>query len=360
MLKRFARMLFLAGAFCVGFAAVAAVFSHTVTQRHVRGVSARLKLWAARPEFDTILIGSSRMNRQVIQRTLDAAMARDGFPIRSCNLSSDGMRPPEDGFVLDQALAARRAPLKLIIVEINPIELTVTETDADTDRVVYWHDTTRMQTLWSRAWAADLEGVFRLDKRITDTWRNLRHFAGHFRYWIWSGVRAGRGSDMLLAALNVDAAIVEDADEIGPNQDGAPGFRADDSMSVAETREYQTKLRKYAESRVRSTLGDHASQAELVRKATAARSRGARLVLVAPPAARERSLRPLKEVDAIFLDYTDPQKYPALFLPEHRRDPGHLNEKGAEIYTRQLAEDLSAALRAVGTEAEMPRVGGRW
>ena len=49
--------------------------------------------------------------------------------------------------------------------------------------------------------------------------------------------------------------------------------------------------------------------------------------------------------DVIFLDFSDPAKYPGLFAAENRRDSGHLNAKGSVLYSRLVAQHLAAALR---------------
>jgi hypothetical protein len=44
----------------------------------------------------------------------------------------------------------------------------------------------------------------------------------------------------------------------------------------------------------------------------------------------------------IFLDYSDPEKYPQLFEPAVRLDNSHLNREGSKLFSSLVAEDLFA------------------
>ena len=51
-------------------------------------------------DYDTFLVGSSRTYRQIIPELFDELMAAGGHPTHTFNLGFDGMRPPEDSYVL--------------------------------------------------------------------------------------------------------------------------------------------------------------------------------------------------------------------------------------------------------------------
>jgi hypothetical protein len=334
-------------AFCLGIAVAATVLSSFVEPSRVTPISAKLDWLAEREDFDTILIGSSRTHRQLLPTVLDAAMTEAGVPITSFNLSTDGMRPPEDGYLLDRALAERDKPLRFLIVEANPIDLRIADDNEDSERVVYWHDLRRMKALWSRAWSASIARPPSLAKRTSDTWRNLRYFSEHLTYWISNTVLAGRGAELLDAAIGRAPPPRDEMRDLGPALDGHLIPRGDDVMDPAELRDYDRKTAEFQQKGLRLDPGDRASQAELARKAKRARQFGARLVVVAPPSMNAEVFRPDPAVgeDVIFLDFSDPAKYPALFAIENRRDSGHLNTKGSVLYSRMVAEHLVSALR---------------
>lgn len=70
-------------------------------------------------DYDTFFLGSNRIYRHIVPRLFDELMAARGESTRSFNLGFDGMRPPEDSYVLEEVLAHRTKPLKYVIVEGN-------------------------------------------------------------------------------------------------------------------------------------------------------------------------------------------------------------------------------------------------
>ena len=85
----------------------------------------------------------------------------------------------------------------------------------------------------------------------------------------------------------------------------------------------------------------------LVRVTGLRKTFGARLVLVAPPTVGP-AFAPLPGTGHLFLDFSDPERYPELFAVGHRFDRGHLNHAGALLYSRLLARELVRALSREG------------
>ena len=135
-------------ALLAGFVAVAAALSARTPARHVPTVSEKLGRYAAAgDDYDVLVIGSSRTYRQIIPQVFDQATAEAGKPARMFNFGIDGMRPPEDTYVLEKALALRKKPLKLVIVECNNIRFEMRDEDAGTVRAIHWHDWKRLSTM---------------------------------------------------------------------------------------------------------------------------------------------------------------------------------------------------------------------
>jgi len=55
-------------------------------------------------QYDTIFTGSSRVNFQVLPSIFDEALAASGRPTKSFNAGLLGLRPPEQGYFLDEVL----------------------------------------------------------------------------------------------------------------------------------------------------------------------------------------------------------------------------------------------------------------
>lgn len=332
--------------FIAGFAAAAGTLSLLVAPPRVDIISAKLDWLASRPaEHDVLIVGSSRM-RQVIPEILDDDLAAAGHSINSFNLGADGMRPPEDGYVLEQALATRTAPLRLLIMEANRVALRIDDGDEGSDRLTYWHDTPRMATIWSRAWSHSITNPPNAGKWISDTWRNVRHASVHAQYWVNNTVRAGHGSEWLLyewfdlpEAPELWRGIGAAGDGYVPPDDITP-------MDAGELYNYNralTKLRKFR----KPDYMERASQNELKRYAKLARKHHARLVLVSPPGMNVEIFQP--EIppgsDTIYLDFSDPAKYPELFEPAVHINGGHLTYEGSRLFTHLIARELAAALK---------------
>lgn len=355
-MRRGTRWLLNLAAFVAGFACFAAVISAVMPPLRVSHISLKLDWLAARPaDYDVLVVGSSRM-RQIVPSVLDAEMTAGGMPVRSFNLSADGMRPPEDSYVLDRALASRKAPLKFIFMEANPIALRIDPEDEGTDRMIHWHDTERMLTIWHRAFAHSIEDPPWLGKWLSDTWRNARFAAHHTKYWVWNSVHLGRGPELLHKHLRLPAAPKWEIG-LGPRNDGYIPPDDGGPMPQGEAEGYSVALRKKLRVGADVDVMDGASQAQVQHAARLAQRFGARLVIIAPPSTTVKTFRPIlsPETGAIFIDLSDPTRHPELFDAPIRLDGNHLTEEGSILFTRAVARLLAASLPAgvgVGVRAD--------
>jgi hypothetical protein len=291
--------------------------------------------------YDTLIVGSSRTARALSPEVFDRAMAERGAPTRSYNLGLAGLWPPEDGYLIERTLAGRELPLRFLVVECNPIRLFLTPEYRGTARAVYWHDAARMQILFARAKAQ------RADERKRKTSgrairRALPDLAVHAHHWLWNALRLGRGAELLLAELEQGG--VAAGAGTGPRRDGFVPLRpGKPPLAGTALERYRSELAEMPAGAQRLSHGDTESQAELRRKRELAARYGAELVLVAPPVP-DRTFAPMPGADLVFLDFSDPARFPELFAPEHRVDSGHLNARGAEIYSRLVGLALGAVM----------------
>jgi hypothetical protein len=292
----------------------------------------------AHPEaYDTLIVGSSRTARQLAPEIFDRAMAERTAPTRSFNLGLPDLWPPEDGYLIERTLAGRERPLRFLVVECNPIRLALPERHEYTARALYWHDAPRMRALVARAAAPPADAA---DGRPRAIRPHLPALAVHGSHWLQNALRVGRGAELLRAELDAHEPALDPA--LGPRRDGYQPLRADlpalDGPALAR---YERELASTPAGAGRLERGDAESQAELRRKRALAARYGAELVLVAPPVAG-RTFEPLPGDGHIFLDFADPLRFPQLFVPEHRRDEGHLNARGAALYSRLVGQALGA------------------
>ena len=327
-------------AFVSGFALVACALTAGIPPVRPQPIAAKLEWLAAHGEqYDTFFIGSSRVYRQIIPGLFDAEMERLGVKTRSFSLAADGMRPPEDELVLERAFASRKSPVRFLVVECNPIDSGLAEEDKGTARAVYWHDTARLIRLWRKCWSEAPSKP--LGSRVSRVWKRLRQFPSHAQHWVWNEVRLGLGND-LLSQWVFGPAQRDDAKEIG-----ADGYRPPKSggqMTGGKLRGYERQLAAALKTPALPDAGDAESQAALAWKKALAGRYGARLVLLSSPFLRPEIFLPGIREGITFLDYSDPARYPSLYAPGNRCDPGHLNVPGSEIYTRLVARQLAAEI----------------
>jgi hypothetical protein len=342
-------------AFAAGLASVWAALNWLVAPTPTEGIAKVEWLRDHGASFDTLFLGSSFTARQVAPAAFDSTMEELGLPTRSFNLGLAGMLPPEDSYVLERALKDREAPLRFALVECQGLRFGIRRRDHFTSRAVYWHDATRMRALWNRFWAPpslSIEG----DAGPLSPELDSKHLRRHAEHWLWNTTRMGRGAEELKQALSSpkdrQRAREREERQLGPDGDG---YRPAEPQSLAgeALASYRAQLAAARERGSGLVYGDRESQAELLRKKALVESHGGRMVLIAPPTTG-RQLAPLPESGLLFLDFTDPDQFPELFAPEHRKDSGHLNQEGAVIYSRLLAQRLAAALRAPDAVAAQP------
>jgi hypothetical protein len=163
---------------------------------------------------------------------------------------------------------------------------------------------------------------------------------------VQNSVRAGRGSELLLAWVGLPV-WPERPRYLGPANDGYSPPDDLTPMTPAELRGYRASLDKITRVGRQLDFMDATSQGELQRAADLARRHGARLVIIAPPTTTVEVLEPQLPPgsDTIFLDFSDPQKYPELFVPEVRLNGGHVNAEGSRLFTRLIARELAERLK---------------
>jgi hypothetical protein len=329
-----------AAAFVLGFALVAAALTAWLPAVRPQPIEAKLDWLAAHGErYDTFFIGSSRIYRQIIPELFDSEMERLGIQTKSFNLSADGMRPPEDELVLERAFRSRKSPVLFLVSECNPIDSGLSEEDSGTARAVHWHDTPRLMRLWRSCWTEAPSKPW--TRRVPRILRRLRDFPVHAQHWILNCVRLGQGNAVLLERL-FEPRPLDESKHVG-----AAGYRPprnSEQMTGSVLRAYQKHFAAALKTPARLDTGDSESQAAIDWKKALAEGHGGELVLIASPFFRPEIFVPEKRAGIMLLDYSDPERYPSLYAPENRRDPGHLNVRGAEIYTRLVARQIAAGI----------------
>jgi hypothetical protein len=299
-----------------------------------KGVAAKLKFFTEhKDEFDTVIVGTSRLYYSISPEIFDAATRENGLPTRTFNFGIDGMHPPENFYVLERILKTKPRNLKWVLLEMAEIQ-TKWERIFGTQRAVYWHDWPRTSlTLKKRldprgnaSWLVKLARVW-LGRR--DLLTNFALFARHF-------ANVGRAADFLPSAERERFADAES--ELGPQGDG---YRlAGAAMSAERAASFQERLAQEISEATQKYL-DPTTETGYRHAAGQIRAAGATPIFVVTPiifqtTSHFRQVPPPAPVIA----FNDAHKYPNFYDVKIRIDDGHMTRPAAENLTRVLAEEF--------------------
>jgi hypothetical protein len=323
-----ARRLFLCMCAAAGFTGMAAVL-HLALPPHVPEVTPKLDyLKAHLGDFDTLFIGSSRIYHGVSPRVFDTVTAAGGKPTRSFNVAINGMLPPESLHMLGTILAMRPPRLRTIFLEVASEEPNP-DTNNLTIRDVYAQDWGSLSYGWKRA-LRDAQTGPQTD-RWTRAWDDLSASTVTFAQNEFNIGRVDLTADLVKIPDRMGAVM------LGPDKDGYLPVRhplAPESRVTLER-----NLEAIRTGKVPERPPDRLNMESYARVRDLLAAHGVELVLVVAPLT-------LKDyhawVDAPpgprLMKFDDPDRYPELYVPEHRLDSDHLNDNGAQVFSKELAE----------------------
>jgi hypothetical protein len=237
------------------------------------------------------------------------------------------MFPPESGYVLERLLSTKPRHLKWVFIELDELETRRIPKAEASRRSLYWHD-------WKRT-SLVLRKI--LDDDRQENARDLFFF--HSALFAKNFTNIGRKIDLSWWSSHLGKKAGPPK-RLGHAGDGyVPQIR---KMSDAEAVAYEAGLERavaQAESRFLSAAAEHAYRqwADEIRKT------GAIPIFLAPPTTAQTKLgfRPESGSAGAMMLFNDKKNYPQLYRNEIRFDADHLNETGAEEFTRLIADNLS-------------------
>jgi len=288
-------------------------------------------------QYDAIFLGSSRIQDHVMPALFDDLMARGGMRMKSFNFGISSLHAPEDDYVLDLILAQPHARLRWVFVEADFFQTDVTTDQDGTLRGLYWHDFPRFALVCRRLSLATETG---LKHRLLDAWVRLRDFQKHAWLFCERSAGTGRGAEILETRLLMKGPAPMDWSSLGKSGDGWVAA-VPSSKDIAEKN--SGRLGKFLKERTLNPPerdeADSASQGILASLLAKIVRAGAIPVIVIPPRIRQVYFYPEPALARQFpvIDLCSPTTYPELYREEFHVDRSHLNEKGAQLFTRALA-----------------------
>lgn len=323
------RRLFLCACAGAGFVGMAAAI-HRALPMPVPEVTPKLDyLKSHLGDFDTIFIGSSRIYHGVSPKAFDAAMAAAGSPVRSFNLGVNAMWPPESLHMARALLAMHPPALRRVFLEValdrglpDPASLTV--------RDVYFQDLDEAAAGIQRA---------RLDYKYTPK-RDRRDK-------VWDDLSRA-GTLFTRNEFNIGRLIPRPAFDpeppgrlamtmLGPDGDGYYPERQ--PLTPSSRKRLEEGIAAIRARKLKDHPPDPLNMAAYARVRDLMARDGVELTLIAAPVTtREYHASKDAPPGIPILAFDDPDHYPELYTPEHRYDAGHLNDVGALIFSRELAQ----------------------
>ncbi len=288
-------------------------------------------------EFSLVFLGSSRTVRGFVPHLFDSELAQRGVSVRSFNFGVAGARLPEMLYVLERIAELRPRGLEYVLIDPEDFELVHDTRNALAQAGILWHDpdTTRQVV------RALLSGE-REDK--------LPVLLDHVEAFALNALNVGRTARWVNIALGrrADAQLV--AETLGERADGHTALY-DDQQTLRNRRrrfersrdEYERMVANYR-AQPRPERDAQPQFVELLQRfERRVRELGATpLYVIQPALTRQWDLVQAAESGAIgaLLRYDEPERHPELFAHEKRFDSLHLNDAGAEHFTRALAKDF--------------------
>jgi hypothetical protein len=303
-----------------------------------KGIAAKLKYFTEhKDEFDTVIVGTSRLYYSASPEIFDATTRENGVPTHTFNFGIDGMHPPENFYVLEQILKTKPRNLKWVLLELGDIQ-TRWDNILVTQRAVYWHDWPR--TMLTMKKALNPRGNANWFIKITRLWLAKRDFISNLALFAKQFCEVGRAWDRLPSAERERYA--DAASELGPHGDG---YRwAGDAMSAERAVSFQQRLADEISGATQKYL-DPATESGYRHSAVQIRAAGATPVFVVTPIIFQTTSRFQRSPPAPIIAFNDARKYPQFYDVKIRIDDGHLTRPAAENFCRALAQEFVRRVR---------------
>jgi hypothetical protein len=337
--KQFAKNSLYGAIALVAFLAASFVIHSLLPPAIPKGLAAKLTFFTEhKDEFDTVVVGTSRVYYSVSPEIFDKTTRENGLPTRTFNFGIDAMHPPENFYVLEQILKTKPRNLKWVVLEMGEVQ-TKWDKILGTQRAVYWHDWPRTALTLKKA--LDPRGRAGWFIKVTRLWLARRDLASNLTLFGRQFTNLGRARDFFSSK---DRERFLDADaELGPNRDGYRPAGA--AMSAERAIIFQQKLaREVSEASPRFL--DPATDQAYRNSAARIRQAGALPVLLVTPVLSQTTVRFRQSPPpAPLLSFNESRKYPEFFDTKVRIDDAHLTREGAEQFTRLLAQEFVRCAR---------------
>jgi hypothetical protein len=320
------------------FIATCIAFHAFLPHPEIAGVSGKLRRFQSSPgEFDTLFVGSSHLYHEISPGIFDDVMRHRGMATRSFNFGIDGMHLPESFYVLDLILKTKPQALKWVFIEFDDLQVTPWPEYRGTQRLLYWHDWTRTSLVVRKLLNLDVyEKPKRKIQRVAKYWDYL---GIHLALFSKKFGNVGSISDLISERLR-KSKCPDQGQVLGPRGDGY--LSSATQLSGAEKTAYEQALARVTQPVKARLIDEYADEAYRI-CAKEVRRCGAIPIFIVTPVVPVSAVRFRDDASApgSVLAFNNSKAFPQLYRTNVRSDEGHVNEKGAEEFTRLLAEKFA-------------------
>jgi hypothetical protein len=284
-------------------------------------------------DYDIIVVGSSFTKVNFLPAEFDAHMAELGHPVTSFGLGIKGMRGAEIAYYVDRVLDLHLPNLKLILADVSLDQNMLLDPEGGYQRrVIEWHD-------WPR-FAMSVQHMFALVPDWKQRWTLLDL---HLRHLLLNRLNIGFGLEAIASGVWFDGpAQIKPRGSLVTGRSVARGQRWKVERYLKGRTRHEAARDQLKEKRLRPANPPHFGFMEREIREVARRHHTPIAFILSPVLSDARFETKVKNDTPLeVLDFDDPARYPELYDPGMRYDPGHLSYDGSLIFSRALADQVA-------------------
>lgn len=291
-------------------------------------------------DANTLFIGSSRIYKHIMPKVFDSLAKIDGYSTNSFNLGVNSFPAPQSLRMLD-LLIEETGSVKYYFVELTPIYDEINDKIINTPEWNYWYDGHHLTLLARHVWSRPDLGYQNKIKRIKE---HLQSYLGNFfligsaQFYLEENLKDEKWLveqfDQQKGFVSFESAMKNQAEKSDDLTGRFEKFQNDTTVLDIRKKE-ALKLKKWKKN---NDLNSPYVE-ELKNLMKKVEDKGGKLFLIIPPRMENysgyRFFADIYKMDNL-IDLSDPESYPEFYQAKNSFDVGHLNLKGARIFTNRL------------------------
>ena len=288
-------------------------------------------------QYDTVMIGSSRLYRSFIPREMRAVWEEKHLLHKVFNLAAPGLGRFETNFLAHRLLAMKPKHLKTLVIELWRWDPNEMKRNENTPRAVYWHSG---EQTWNAIGSCWTYPGLNAKKRLKLSFSHLNHFALKLAsYGLGPQILNELSTDRTLAN---PAQIRRDHGYRALEDEPFGSIRERRDLFLAESGRFESAMLDRHETVRAEDPALQLHRGALERTVRLARSAGVEVIFVVPPGPWAPPTDLGLDVDPAspVIAYSDRAQFPYLYEEAGRFDRFHVTASVAKKLSRDFARAL--------------------